>query len=62
MAGDPAALQVDHDDVPQERHHVALLALRVEVEADPGETGGDGVQLGLDDGQQDEKCKLAAPQ
>ena len=62
MAGDPAALQVDHDDVPQERHHVALLALRVEVEADPGEAGHDGVELGLDDGQQDQECKLAAPQ
>ena len=62
VARDPTALQVDHDDVPQERHHVALLALRVEVEADPGEAGHDGVELGLDDGQQDEECQLAAPE
>ena len=62
VAGNPTALQVDHDDVPQERHHVALLALRVEVETDPGEAGRDGVELGLDDGQQDQECQLAAPQ
>ena len=62
MAGDPTALQVDHDDVPQERHHVALLALRVEVETDPSEAGRDGVELGLDDWQQDEECQLAAPE
>ena len=62
MAGDPTALQVDHDDVPQEGHHVPLLALRVEVEAEPCKAGDDGVQLGLDDGQQDEESQLATPQ
>ena len=62
MAGDPTALQVDHEDVPQEGHHVPLLALRVEVEAEPGEAGDDGVQLGLDDGQQNEESQLATPQ
>ena len=62
VAGDPAALQVDHEDVPEEGHHVPLLALRVEVEADPGEAGDDGVQLGLNDGQQDQESQLAAPQ
>ena len=62
MSGDPAALQVDHDDVPEEGHHVPLLGLRVEVEADPGEAGHDGVELGLDDWQQDQECQLAAPE
>ena len=62
MSGHTTALQVDHDDVPQEGHHVPLLALRVEVEAEPGEAGDDGVQLGLDDGQQDEESQLATPQ
>ena len=62
VAGDPAALQVDHDDVPEEGHHVPLLGLRVEVEADPGEAGRDAVELGLDDGQQDEERQLAAPE
>lgn len=62
MAGDPAALQVDHEDVPEEGHHVPLLALRVKVEAEPGEAGDDGVQLGFDEGQQDQECQLAAPE
>ena len=61
MAGHTAALQVNHDKVPQERHHVPLLLLRVEIETVPGQARDDGVQLVLDDGEEDQESELRAP-
>ena len=58
MTGDSAALEVDHHQVPQERHHIHLLLLRVEVEAEPGQAGEDGVELVLDDGEEDGEGEL----
>ena len=62
MTGHPATLQLDHHQVPQERHNIHVLLLRVEVETVPGEAGDDAVELVLDDGKEDEEGELGAPE
>ena len=61
VTGHPAALQLDHHEVPEESQDVHVLLLRVVVETVTGEAGDDAVQLILDDGKKDEEGKLGTP-
>ena len=59
---DSAALQVNHQNVPEEGQNIPLLTFGVQVQAETGQAGNNPVQLGLDDGEEDEEGELRAPE